>query len=284
MQAKNAAGVLVDEILELYWRFLSRNPDRAVHFEQFKKRYKSNQKAAEAETVVFSLLRAEKLNPSIFEDPGTGGPDFRCDPSRGEPFLLEVASLDSESVSKRSGLPLKMRGAGGGAYGLITEKLLAVAKNKTAQLADHALPRVLAITSDYDFAGLLLDQLAAEYLMTSAPSINVPLNGKPSYRSVDLRHAVFCRLSELVTAFEDPMIFPCRESISAILLITIHPRESRVVGLLHPVPTYPFNPNWFSSVPYLKFKQWPLGKKIETEWILGHGELRAATFEHRKIQ
>jgi hypothetical protein len=80
------------------------------------------------------------------------------------------------------------------------------------------------------------------------------------------------------------MIFPCRQSISAILLITIHPRESRVVGLLHPEPACSFNPNWFSKVPYLKFRQWPIAKKAETEWILGDAELRAATFEHRKIQ
>jgi hypothetical protein len=177
-----------------------------------------------------------------------------------------------------------MTGAGSGAYGLITEKLLAVAKNKATQLAGHTLPGVLAITSDYDFAGLLLDRTAAEYLMTSAPSINVPLSGEPSYTSVDLRHAVFCRLSELVSASQEPMIFPCRQSISAILLITIHPRESRIVGLLHPAASYPFNPNWFRSVPYLKFKQWPLARRAETEWILGDTELRAATFKHRKIQ
>jgi hypothetical protein len=284
MQTTKAAGVSVDEVVDFYWRFLSRNANYDVHFGQFKNRYQLDQKAAEAEAIVFSLLRAERLNPDIFEDPGTGGPDFRCNPSLGESFLLEVTSLDSESVSKKSALPLKMTGAGGGAYGLITEKLLSAAKNKATQLGGHSLPGVLAITSDYDFAGLLLDRMAAEFLMTSTPKINVPLNGKPSYTTVDLRHAVFCRLSKLVTASEEPMIFPCRQSISAILLITIHPRESRVVGLLHPEPACSFNPNWFSKVPYLKFRQWPIAKKAETEWILGDAELRAATFEHRKIQ
>src|ERR1019366_8419415 len=107
MQTTKAAGVSVDEVVDFYWRFLSRNAKYAVHFGQFKKRYQLDQKAAEAEAIVFSLLRAEKLNPDIFEDPGTGGPDFRCNPSSGESFLLEVTSLDSESVSKKSGLPLK---------------------------------------------------------------------------------------------------------------------------------------------------------------------------------
>jgi hypothetical protein len=284
MQTTKTTGVSVDEILEFYWRFLSRNADLVVHFEQFKKRYQSDRKAAEAEAIVFSLLRAEKLRPEIFEDPGTGGPDFRCNPSPGESFLLEVTSLDSDSVSKKSGLPLKMTRAGGGAYGLITEKLLSAAKNKAPQLGSHNLSAVLAITSDYDFASLLLDRMAAEYLMTSAPQTNVPLNGKPSYTTVDLRHAVFCRLSELVTASEESMIFPCRQSISAILLITIHARESQVVGLLHPEPAYSFNPNWFPKVPYLRFRHWPMVRMAETEWILGAAENKAATFEHRKIQ
>jgi len=75
-ETASQTGVSLDEIVEFYWRFLSRNKEYATHFEQFKKRWTSDQKAAEAEAVVFSLLRAEKLNPDIYEDPSTGGPDF----------------------------------------------------------------------------------------------------------------------------------------------------------------------------------------------------------------
>ena len=42
-------SVSLDEFVEFYWRFLSRNEEYAVHFEQFKKRLTSDQKAAEAE-------------------------------------------------------------------------------------------------------------------------------------------------------------------------------------------------------------------------------------------
>ena len=286
MQRSTApVGVSVDEIVERHWRFLSRNEQYALHFAQFKRRYQADRKSAEAEAIVFSLLRAEKLNPDIFEDPGTGGPDFRCDLSPGESFLVEVTSLDSASVSKKSGLPLRIDGAGGGAYGFITEKLLSAAKNKADQLGGRGSPGVLAITSDYDFAGLLLDRMAAEYLMTSAPQINVPLDGRPHYMTTDLRNAVFCSTG-LLDASGNLTIRPRRQSISAVLLIAIHPRESRVVGLLHPEPASPFDPLWLPRVPYLRFQHWPIiGNKAPTEWILGepdhHG---SATFQHRLIR
>lgn len=283
-QSVTAPGVSVNEIVEIYWRFLSRNKQYAQHFEQYKKRYQSDQKAAEAEAVVFSLLRAEKQNPDIFEDPGTGGPDFLCHPSSTDSFLVEVTSLDSNSMSKKSDLPRTMTGAGGGAFGLITEKLLSSAKNKARQLGGRSLPGVLAIASDYDFAGLLMDRMAAQYLMTSAPQINVPLDGRPEYVTTDFAHAAFCSLG-LLDASGNQMITPRRQSISAILLITIHPNESRVVGLLHPEPATAFDPNWFPKVPYLRFTHWPLTSgKVETEWILGDAEHRDATFEHRLIR
>ena len=281
-ETTTAKGTTIDEIVEYYWRFLSRNRRYDAHFEQFKKRLNADQKAAEAEAVVFSLLRAEKLSPDIFEDPGAGGPDFCCNRSPGEAFLLEVTSLDSTSLSKKSGLPLSVTGEGGGAFGLITDKLLSEAKNKAPQLGGHSLPAVLAIASDYDFAGILLDRFAAEYLMTSAPRINVPLKGGPSYTTTDLRHAVFCRPG-LLNVSGEQMISPCRQSISAIFLVTIYSRDVKIVGLLHPEAARPFNPRWFPKIPYVRFKHWPLtANNIATEWI-HDTEFGDATFEHKRI-
>ncbi len=272
-----------DEVIKYYWCYLSRNKEYATHFEQFKKRYNSDKKSAEAEAVVFSLFRAEKLKPEIFEDPSTGGPDFICNPSSEESFLLEVTSLDSASVSKKSDLPLTMSGAGRGAFGLITDKLLSAVKSKTKQLSGRGLPGVLVITSAYDFSGLLLDRMSAECLMTSAPQFNEPLNGGPDYMTTDLRNAVFCRPG-LFNASGEQMFLPCRKSVSAILLIQIYPSCTRIVGLLHPEPAIPFNPNWFPKVPYLRFRQWPLAaNNIDTEWILGDHEHEEATFVHRRI-
>jgi hypothetical protein len=189
-QAPHNMGDTVRDVLEYYRCYLSRNRHLADHCTQFLKRENSDPQAAEAEAVVFSWLRAEKLEPRLFEDTGTGGPDFLCTPSGSDRFLVEGTSLDTEMVSERSRLPAKITGRGVGAFGLITDKLKAKAQNKASQLAGHGLPTVLAITSDDAFASILLDRLAAEYLMTSAPQINVPLGGGSTRMTTDLRHSV----------------------------------------------------------------------------------------------
>jgi hypothetical protein len=57
--------------------------------------------------VVFQIFWSEDLHPDIFEDNSTGGPDFCCRSAANE-FLVEVASLDSAAVAKRSQLPLRI--------------------------------------------------------------------------------------------------------------------------------------------------------------------------------
>jgi hypothetical protein len=81
-QAPYIAGDTIEEVVVRYHRYLSRNRDLADHYKQFKKREDSDPKAAEAEAIVFSLLRAEKLRPELFEEVSTGGPDFRCTAQR----------------------------------------------------------------------------------------------------------------------------------------------------------------------------------------------------------
>jgi hypothetical protein len=100
-QAPHKVGDTVRDVLEYYRCYLSRNRDLADHSKQFLKRENSDPKAAEAEAVVFSWLREEKLQPRLFEDTGTGGPDFLCTHSGSDRFLVEATSLDSEMVSER---------------------------------------------------------------------------------------------------------------------------------------------------------------------------------------
>jgi hypothetical protein len=274
----------VDEIVDSYWKFLSRN-HYDVHLKRFKDRLNSDLKAAEAEAVVFSVLWSEKLRPDVFEDNSTGGPDFRCDPSSGYSFLVEVASLESKAVSERSTLPLEVRGEGGQAFRLITDKLRSVARSKAAQLGDRGMPGVLAITSSHGFAGLLMDRGPAEYLMTSAPHFSVPLGttGKSGQWVTDLHDAVFCQPG-ILDASGNQMFVARYRSVAAILLVTIGVRETEVVGLLHPDAAHPFNPQLFAAVPYVRFVQWPLtSANISTEWILGKEAHGGATFGHRRI-
>lgn len=281
---KRNPGVSLDEIVDSYWVFLARNHYEA-HLERFKQRLKSDQKAAEAEAVVFCLLWSAKVRPDIFEDPGTGGPDFCCSPHSEDKFLVEVTSLESMAVSLKSKLPQKLTGAGSGAYRLITDKLRAVAGSKTKQVANYALPRVLAITCAYDFAGLLMDRGAARVLMTSASTYSVPIGERslPPSVTTDLRDAAFCRLDK--SNASNWAVIPCRQSISAILLIQIYPSYTRTVGLLHPEPAIPFNPHLLPQVPYVRFKQWPFVEgSVATEWILGNDQDDSALIQHSRIR
>ena len=133
-QAPHNTADAVRDVLEYYRCYLSRNRDLADHCTQFMRRENSDPKAAQAEAVVFSWLRAEKLEPRPFEDAGTGGPDFLCTHSGSDRFLVEATSLDSGMVSERSGLPAQITGPGGGAFALITDRLKAKAQSKTPQL------------------------------------------------------------------------------------------------------------------------------------------------------
>lgn len=276
----------VDEIVDSYWKLLSRNHYDG-HLKRFKDRWNADPKAAEAEAVVFSVLWSARLRPDIFEDNSAGGPDFRCEPSPSGSFLVEVKSLDSEAVSERSALPLSITGNGGQAFGLITDKLCSAAQSKASQLGGRGMPGILAIASSHAFAGLLMDRGAAEYLMTSAPHISVPVGSTRNAGQwrTDLRNAVFCQPTALLDASGNQGFVTRYRSIAAILLMTIGGRETDVVGLLHPDPAHPFNPQLFPAVPYVRFAQWPLtSTNISTEWILGSDTQRgAATFEHSPI-
>ena len=277
-------GDTLRDVLECYRSYLGRNRDLANHCTQFLRRENSDPKAAQAEAVVFSWLRAEKLEPRVFEDAGTGGPDFCGTHSGTNRFLVEATSLDSEMVEGRSGLPAEMRGAGGGAFALITEKLKAKAQGKAKQLSGKGMPTVLAITSDHAFASILMDKLAAEYLMTSAPQINVPIGGGREYMSTNLKDSVFQRSTGLIDASGAPIIKSSLRSISAILLASVDHRESRIVGLLHPDAANPFNPQWLPMVPFVKFAVVSPHTNIVTEWIQADDWPRVANFPHRCVR
>jgi hypothetical protein len=132
-----------------------------------------------------------------------------------------------------------------------------------------------------------MDRGAAEYLMTSAPHLSVPLGsaGKAGQWKTDLHDAVFCQPAATLDASGNQRFVARYRSIAAILLVTIGVRETEVVGLLHPDAAHPFNPQLFPAVPYVRFAEWPFtSSNIRTEWILGGNTPRgAATFEHRRI-
>lgn len=241
----NFRGVSIDEVVDSYWIFLYRN-HYSAHLAKFKQRLASDQKAAEAEAIVFSFLWSAKTRPDIFENPSTGGPDFCCGPHSKPKFLVEVTSLESSAAARRSALPERITGSGGGAFGLITSTLRGVAASKAAQLANYPWARVLAITLSYDFAGLLMGRLAAVNLLVSDAVISrrFGVTSGGSTQVTDLRRAVFFRPGKIGRE-----ITPCRQSISAILLVAVSGCQADVVGILHPEPSVVFSPGLLPECP-----------------------------------
>ena len=262
---KNSRGISIDEVVDSYWVFLARNKYDA-HLHRFKQRLTSGSKAAaEAEAVVFSFLWSSRVRPDIFEDISTGGPDFICQPNEKDKFLVEVTSLESGAVARRSTLPDKIDGRGGGAFGLITENLRRAVGAKAFQLANYPHPRVLAIASSHVFATILMDALPAQNLLISDPMISYRI-GDPTGRATqvtDLQRSAFLRTDKSRTK-----IVPCRQSISAILLVAMCWNQAHIVGILHPEPVVAFDPELLRQVPYVRLKNWPITNgSLEPEWI-----------------
>lgn len=283
-QAPNNQAETLRDVLEGYCTYLARNRDLANHCKQFLDRKRSNPAAAQAEAAVFSWLRAEKLEPTVFEDSGTGGPDFHATHASTNCFLVEATSLESGMVTERSRLPDGTTKAFGGSFGLITEKLKAKAKSKATQLGGQPLPTVLAITSNHAYACNLMSGFAAEYLMTSAPQINVPIGGGNVHMSTDLKDAVFWRSSCTLDAAGEPIIEPALGSIGAILLIELGHSELRVVGLLNPNAANSFDPQWLPNVPFVKYASVIPNQSITTEWVQLCGLKTEASFQYRRIR
>jgi hypothetical protein len=271
-------GISIDGVVESYWEFLDRS-DRHAHLVRFKQRLESDIKAAQAEAVVFSLLWASGAHPDIFEDISTGGPDFICQPDGNSKFLVEVTSLESAAVARRSNLPEEIKGRGGTAFGLLTTALDSAAASKVAQLAKHpSYPRALAITSSHAFSAMLMDDYAALRFLVSDLMISHRVGdpNDPGEWVTDLRKSAFLRTDE------SGRVVPIRQSISAILLVAIYPNQANVVGILHPEPRVAFSPALLWRIPYVCLRNWPIAdNKLQTECI--HAGENPAIFHHARI-
>jgi hypothetical protein len=269
-------GVSIDEVVDSYCVFLARNHYDA-HLDKFKQRLKSDARAAEAEAVVFSMLWSSKANPDLFENVGTGGPDFICRPNRAGKFLVEVKSLEPSAVLRRSCWPEENGGRRGGAFRMDTQKLKDAAVRANLQFRNCGLsvPRVLAITSSHENALVLMDCHAAESLLVSDPIPSIRLENA-GMTATDLKNSVFTKPGDA------GRIVPCLPHVSAVWLVGIFGDQSRLVGVLHPEPEIPFEPNLFPRVPYVRLRNWPiLDGRMGVEWTPGKRE--PAGFYHARI-
>ena len=258
----------ITKVIDSHRRFLdARYP---VHYQRYCDRLKSQPEGAKAEAIACCFFRAKCNDVQVEEDSNKGGVDFRCESEAGTEFVSEVTCVEAESLAGQSELPMEFPEAGfGGPFTFPTPKLLSKAVGKAKQMSGYCCPRILVITCEHPGSSVLLGQAGAEFLLTSEPEILEPID-KPDNTGklgnvdsvTNLENAVFFRL-------KSGRLETCRRSISAILLFSVFPDKTSIVGLLHPNPVYKFLISCLPSVPFLRMKEWPpKNNRIEKEWVI----------------
>ncbi|MDD4893978.1 MAG: hypothetical protein PHW54_01520 [Candidatus Omnitrophica bacterium] len=258
----NWTSISIDEVLESYKTYL--NVKYPGHLEALEQREKSNLDGVRFEAAIFSVARSYNLNPQIAEIIGEGGVDFLCS-SNQDKFLIEVTHCNTESIEEKSGLSNTPTNGEAKFFSMITPKLQGKAKDKAEQMADYAMPRLLCIGATHTAATILLGKHAAKWLLTSETKISIPVGipNAPISQTTELENSVFFKFDQ------KGEIVPCRQSISAILLVVLDNNSCLFVGLLHPQPAYPFDIDYFPDIPFLRMTNWGnLDGRITTEWTI----------------
>ena len=253
------------DLINRYQSYLDTEcPDR---IKSYHKLLNTQPASAKAEAVSFSFFDTKVDEVRIEETSESGGVDFRCKIDNSD-FVVEVTHLEAEAVVRESGVknefPTK---SSVGSHGWITPLLRKKVSSKASQMSGYNCPRILVITSDHqDAMSLMSSRIAAEFLLTSDTKISIPdprLDPKPSLGlETSLEESVFFRFQKGTDKLE-----PCRESISAILLCAIYEYDTRIVGLLHPVPNHEFPIQYLPSIPFVRVKEFPFeNNSIHTEW------------------
>ena len=243
------------------WAFEAKFPE---HFKKFQRTLTGNLEAAIGEIVIFDFLRQSRLKPELSDTPGTGGADFICNPEGREQFVVEVTAFGEDTVERQTGIP-KEGFEGFSGYRMMTPALRTRISSKADQLSGYQFARVLAITTTHQLTFGAFAREGADALLTSDLQFQFPLNEPdPEFASVtNLQNSVFFRPDD------KGQIVPCRQSISAVLLVTINVYDgiSCVVGILHPEPLHRFSIENLPEVPFLRVSEWPIkGNEIKCHW------------------
>ncbi|MCB0281875.1 MAG: hypothetical protein KDF60_04790 [Calditrichaeota bacterium] len=255
--------ITLNKLLENYKTFIGENFPN--HLNNFIKNEKGNPAGARAQAVVHSLLQSNQVNVSIHEDPSTGGADLLCEYYYNK-FLVEVTSLVSEAVVKKSKIPDRISNEiKAHAFSQITTLLHRKASHKANQLVNDTYPTVLAISSEHIANGVLFSNHSVKEFMTGVSKIRIDsVDNKSKYQDItELQASAFLRQDS------NGNIEACRKSISAILLVQVNDDSCKTIGLLHPEPEIEFRYELLPNIPFLRIRPWPIEEnKIFCEWII----------------
>ncbi len=256
---------MIEAVLEGYREYLERKRGPGGR-RRFELSYESNPEAGASEALVFNWLCSTDRNPELYEDPGTGGADFVCRPDSRNHFIVEVTCLGREALTKSSGFS-----ATPGQFSsprTPTKMLRQRVSDKADQMSGHGMPQVLAVVSLHDGAAVLLNPEEAFTFFVSDFNLMIPIGpgAEEPYHSTDLKNSLFFRFDP-----KDPSkVVPCRQSVSAVLLIPVSGDRISVTGVLHPEPTHPLPVELIPRVPFLRLNEWPIKNgELYLEWVVG---------------
>ena len=216
-------------------------------------RFAADPQAAICEAEVRQLLSDHTVRVHLNEDPACGGPDFLCTKNDTH-FYVEVAAASMAAVRDSTGLDTVLSDRGC-PFDLLTRKIRAAVRGKTAQLQECEWPAILAIST--------LHQEASQRHVINW-SIEDSLTGSPSIVSngdaTDLRDAVFLRgTPEGIEYMARP--------ISAILVCGFGTQPAVVAGMLHPAPVRPFERELLSNIPFCRLRDEYLAGILRVDWV-----------------
>jgi hypothetical protein len=231
---------------------------------RFDQRLLAAPEAAQAEAVVFHYLLVKNLQPSLLEDPTTGGLDYECFFGNTR-FAVEVTALVSETVSEKSRFPNELKGPGNLDTSSIVSLVRSRISNKAPQARSYPGPRVLAITSTHVLASVLFSAGAEEFL-TGEAGIAFQVGPKgpidDPYMATELKNSAFVRPGA------EGGMETYRPKHALVLFFAIHGSGAHVLGIVNPNPEHSLEIAPFRNVPFARL-QWPaVDDTLRVEWFI----------------
>jgi hypothetical protein len=225
-----------------------------------------NIEAALCEAATRKLLVEHGCDVEPFEDPSSGGVDFKCS-KNGNTFYVEATCITKEVASDKSGLTESNKGS---YYRFLTETIWQELSNKTPQCSGLNAPCIVVIgTFHFQAGGRCFRDLGAADLLTGKTYITQRIDTKlgkavgDPYQSSKLESAAFIRPDK-----NSPNFFEhARCPISAVLLCNFATEPAKATGILHPEPNNPFNRDLLSDIKFCKLGGSYKNGSLEVEWI-----------------
>jgi hypothetical protein len=238
----------------------------AQYLTNWEKLYRDDEEAALCEAAVRRLLMQHdvQVEPNERLTGNCGGPDFRCTVD-GRHFYVEVKCITTETA-------IQMMKVGEGTYdpqGMV-QPVFSTCVEKARQVADQDAPVLLAVGSFSDWADVGFEK-AANSVLTGIVGLTWDINIETGEAS-DTHQTTTGRFASFLRPDSAEEIGFARESVSGVLLCVLHPSVMRTLGVLHPNPVRPFNPELLRGIEFGRVEIDRQSRKLHVRWPHGNDD------------